>query len=727
MGSFDSFDYDIKSRMPEWYKESALAFPINKYTQDLISKILEELLSSTGVVQPLNIWKTVPEEYDWYHHYTELDDYLEYIDEDTDLEHPTCTFPVNGKTIAYLPNTKRKCNAKIRLMLRGNGSLVKTTIDELRLTNGNQSITFHDISNVSTIEILTETNQIIIDGEENYSLVTGKFDYIEPTIKYADYIDTNIGQHIDLKDENKETKIIFETSDRVDFDLQIYLLKPTYTTEQNIRISTVSAFPIESVELYGYFCHPFNDQEGEELLWSKKYERRDRVVYDRITKQFDCERFYIIVKFYGIGTPLYKGFPQSEYESNVAFQPNTHLDKWGKVFGLPRRYYRTDITEEEEPYTFPKYYNYPIEQDYWYEERMVNEYRFDEDAINADFIRDTELNNVAKLECIHPNMNEVWVFTETIDADADTNREITNIPPCTIEEIENTAGVSINEIENLTSTGINEQTIINPYNLDTIRLNDVSYKTKMFKCSFCLADQAHNIPKDIRVTGITLKFKTQRHLNSNSLRLSDESCMLLPFFSKLYDRTEFDNNTIEKIDISVEKKFWPREKSSLVIGEKNYLFGEEQISREQLLHGGTLDFELGFINDSDYLAARLLLDSISLNIYYETIPDEYDIEVKIPKRTIVIGSENETCDIDIEITNTSPKAIGDKDLYVILPPELKFIEGVNHYIISAEEGEDPFTIHNVIGLNEQRTGYYDVLIFCEDFVTKEEILVRRSE
>lgn len=725
MGNFDSFEYDIKSRLPEWWKENALAFPVNQYTQDLISKILEELLSNTGVVQPLNVWKTIPEEYNWYHHYTELDDYLEYKNNDIILDNPVCKFPVGGQTIAYLPNTKRKCNAKIRLVLKGTDSKNKTTIDELILTNGNQKITFNNIPSVSTIEILTKTNQILIDGEENYNLVTGSFKYIEPNIKYDDYYNNDIDQHIDLRDENKETKITFETTDSVNFDLQVYLLKPTYTIEQNIRISTVSAFPIESVELYGYFCYPFNDQEGEVLLWEKKYEKRDRVVYDRITKQYDCERFYVKVKFHGIGTPLFKGFPQSEYDSNVAFQPNPHLDKWGKIYGLPRRYYRTDISEEEEPYTFPKYYNYPIEQDYWYEERMVNEYRFDEDAINADFIRDTELNNIAKLECIHPNMNEVWVFTETIDGDSEITGEITGISPYKIEELEETSGVSINDIELLQSSGINEPTIINPYNLDTIKLNDVSYKTKMFKCSFCLASEEHNIPKDIKIMGITLKFKTSRNLNSNSLRVSDESCMLLPFFSNLYDRASFDP-TIEKIDISIEKKFWQREKDSLIIGEKDYLFGEEEITRDQLLHEGTLDFEIGFINDSDYLAAQLLLDSISLNIYYEIIPDEYEIDVKIPKRNIIIGSNDETCSVDITITNTGKKDIGEKSLYIILPPELKFISGVNHYLINIQEGES-FTIPNIIGLEELRTGYYDILIFCDDFVKKEEILVRRSE
>ena len=40
MPSFETFEYDIKSRLPEWWKDDKLAMPINEYTQDLISKIL---------------------------------------------------------------------------------------------------------------------------------------------------------------------------------------------------------------------------------------------------------------------------------------------------------------------------------------------------------------------------------------------------------------------------------------------------------------------------------------------------------------------------------------------------------------------------------------------------------------------------------------------------------------------------------------------------------------
>ena len=77
MASFDSFDYDIANRLPEWWKGFGALEPVNQYTQTLIAEILQALLSTMGVVQPLNCWLTIPEEYTWYHHYKATDDLLE--------------------------------------------------------------------------------------------------------------------------------------------------------------------------------------------------------------------------------------------------------------------------------------------------------------------------------------------------------------------------------------------------------------------------------------------------------------------------------------------------------------------------------------------------------------------------------------------------------------------------------------------------------------------------
>ena len=76
MADFDSFDYDIEKRLPEWWKGFGALEPVNQYTQILIADILQGLLTTMGVVQPLNCWLTIPEEYTWYHHYKATDDFI---------------------------------------------------------------------------------------------------------------------------------------------------------------------------------------------------------------------------------------------------------------------------------------------------------------------------------------------------------------------------------------------------------------------------------------------------------------------------------------------------------------------------------------------------------------------------------------------------------------------------------------------------------------------------
>lgn len=742
MASFDSFSYDIRSRLPEWWKDDALAFSVNRYTQDLIEQILEELLTTIGVVQPLNVWKSIPEEYDWYHHYEENDEYLTHIENNKEVKTPVCKFFSNSIMTAYLPNTKRKCHANIKLRLNGGElSSDKQTIDEFIISNGDQQIFLHNIPKVCTIDILTESHQILVDGKTDTYLIEGFFDKIQPTIKYPDYKipyrdeDENIQyKPIPIEYENKETKITFQTSDTVNFDLQIYLLKPTYTTEQNIRIATVSAFPLEWVRLYGYFCHEFNNQEGYQFLWEKPYTEESRTVYDRITKQYDCERFYVQVKFRGIGTPLVKGFPQEYGTSNIAFYPNEKLDKWGKIYGLPRRTYREDITEDEEPFTFPRYYNYPIEQDYWYEERIVNEYRFNDQAVNSLFVKDNDGNNVASLQCIYPFMNDIWVYTETIDPDSDTTKELLDIKACPngIEQIDDSLGVDWVNLPLIVTNHNNEPTIIKPYNEEIKKANSYDYMTKKIKVSFCVAREEYNVPSDIKITGIELKFKALTNLHSNSLRLSDDSCIVLPFISKIGDNIVFEN-----IDISGEHKYWAREESYLTIGGKNNLFGLKEITRDQIFfdNDGKVEFELGFINESDFLEAQLIIEDMSLNIYYEVIPDEYDINIQLENKEIVLENEDPNTRLIINLANKSKKKIINKHLTVIVPPELQVSmlteEGKQDFnnIEFELDVDESFSIDNILieFSDTIQTGLYDILVICDDMIFKEELAVRLKD
>ena len=752
MPDFDSFDYSIEKRLPEWWKGFGALEPVNKYTQDLIAQILQGLFTTMGVIQPLNCWLTIPEEYNWYHHYQEMDDMIKNENNNGIVTNNSiCTFFPNDKVHVEVPNTKRNCHAKIKLKLLGTeveeDSHTKKTeiIDSLTIQNANQIITLRNISTTSTIEILTETNEILIDGEEKPDLIEGKIDKIRPTIKNAEYQESYIDKNgniqyrnIDIENENKKTEIIFSISNKiVNFDLQIYLLKPTYTTEQNIQIASVSAFPIESVELYGYFCHPFNNKAGYKRLWKKEYTKKSRTVYDRITKQYDSERFCIEVKYYGIETPLRKGFPQETNSSNPAFQPNPMLDKWGKIYGLQRRIYKTDITEDEEPFTFPKYYTYPIEQDYWYEQRMVNEYRFDADSINSVFVKDDEFNNIGMLECIYPYMNDIWVYTETIDPKRNKVQKVQNdnggdIPLCSVTEKDNSLGTSWENPEKL-----KDGTTLIKLNPKSNADNYFTYQTKMLKCSFCLNDYDEETPKNITIKGIELKFKTSKNVQSNTIRLSEDSKIILPYQK---NDTEY---VLEPIDIVTDKQTWLKDKGYFTIGGEDNLFQEKEISREQLFKGndGKVEFELGFVNENDFIESILYIENVTLNIYYEVIPNEYSVNVEFDKKEINLReNDNHRVIMQIYIKNTGQIEVYDKEITIILPSELELQYGCDSYKFDLNVGEkigDPENIDTnppiEVAIKPKRfdgkirSGKYDILVICEDKVITNEILIRGEE
>lgn len=909
MGDFDSYDYSINDRLPEWWKGFGALEPINNYTQKLITTILQALLTSTGVAQPLNCWLGIPEEYTWYHHYKATDDYLQDEGVVPETDNAVTTLFVNNKMHAKMPNTKRPCNARIQLKLLGtelekdsNGNVKdktelldsgKENLEWLKIRNADQQITFYNIPASSTIEILTEDNEIMVDGVTDPTLIEGSINKIRPTIKNANYqeidtsnndkndseeitftptfplpnqneitlkdenkrigiieleekdylevVITNLNQqinidhiqinkednkqyffnillnknnffnetnlpkkgdtikitfyngkntlhhseyftvketpsneegitlvkqpkklkNIDIEDENKKTELIIESSKTVKFDLQVYLYKPTYTTEQHIRVASVSAFPIEYIRVFGYFCHPFNNQVGYRLLYEKEYTYESRTTFDRITLQRDCERFYIEVKFHGIGVPLYKGFPQSFSESNYAFLPNPNLDKWGKIYNLPRRKYKPDITEDEEPFTFPKYYKYPIEQDYWYEERMVNEYKFENDAVNALFIRDDDFNRVGFLECIYPFTNDIWIYTETINPN-DTilykvqNEERDTIPLCSAIEEKNTNGKEWESPDRLTKKAI--YTKLNPQRKEVFALGDYSYQTKKLKLSFCLSEFDNATPKDITIKGIELKFKTNLSVQGETIKLQDDSKFLLPYpkpnfknrneTKKEYKKqhpmatdeevelyiqrtyNEKNNYFVEEIDIPRDDIKWVQQKGYYTIGGEKNLFLEKKITREQLFKGndGKVEFKIGFINENEFLESDLYIEDALLSIYYEIIPNDYSIDVKFNTKKIDLRSQNKSINMQINIKNTGDIEVHDKELFIIVPPEIMIGgEGYDSYKFNLEVNEvcDPINV-TLKPSQLQKTGWYDILVICEDKVIKNEILIKGS-
>src|SRR5574344_388373 len=74
--AFNPLNYDIDSKMPEWWRNDPFLSVTNKYAMEIIRDTLGLLLPQLSAEQPWQVWKTLPEEYNWIHHYEDYEDLL---------------------------------------------------------------------------------------------------------------------------------------------------------------------------------------------------------------------------------------------------------------------------------------------------------------------------------------------------------------------------------------------------------------------------------------------------------------------------------------------------------------------------------------------------------------------------------------------------------------------------------------------------------------------------
>ena len=106
------------------------------------------------------------------------------------------------------------------------------------------------------------------------------------------------------------------------------------------------------------------------------------------------------------------------------------------------------------------------------------------------------------------------------------------------------------------------------------------------------------------------------------------------------------------------------------------------------------------------------------------------MKVELDKTIISLNSEDDlTSTINITLNKDVNKKIKNKDLFIILPHELEFTEGYNHYTFNFEKDEDLIEIETKIQpksdeLGDIKTGKYDILIFTDDYEYKKELVVK---
>lgn len=147
-----------------------------------------------GLVQPIQVWKTLPEEYNWEHKYYDKDIWVgnTTLDEKADLKIS------NDKPLFLkIPNTKRPTDAVIDIHFTGNKNNQTKPIKKLLIKNADQMILFKNITTKTSIKINTDGN-ILIDGVNKDDLIDGKIYKIKPIARNDKYDDVSID------DENKK-------------------------------------------------------------------------------------------------------------------------------------------------------------------------------------------------------------------------------------------------------------------------------------------------------------------------------------------------------------------------------------------------------------------------------------------------------------------------------------------------------------------------------------------
>ena len=747
MGRFDNYNYEINKRLPEYWNQDVFLTPIERFSAILMRDTVQRFMEKITVLQPFMVWKTLPEEYNWEYGFEDFDLRLANNEENAN-SNQTLQLSPNNHIVAQLPLTKRDVHAYIVIDLSSmsfSDVIEFTKIEELVVKNAGQTLKIKDIDSKTVIEINTREQSILInDIEPKVDQIEGSLDIIKRSPREDPSL---IDDPLDIN-EVCEVEIYLPNGESAYCDLYIELLNPVYVTEQNIRVHTLSAFPIEYVRLYGYMCHQFNNKHQWVYLWEKTYAYNDRIIYDRVTKQYDCEIFYIEIKLYGLPAPMYVGFPASKVDSvDGIFTLNENLDYWGEIFHMPRREYKTDILEEEERYCFPKYYAYPIEQDYPYEQRIINEYKYNEDWQDYISIMDTEGNDIALVKCKDPYIENLYMYTETILPTDALNSKTTYLPLCVQQEKNGTWENPDNLRYDSKSFSI---TTLKNRNEENI--TDKSYQSSVLTLCFDL----QSLPENCKVRGMELKFKGVSNTHADNIYIDDRS--FLRYTKKTLEEST-GNHYWQKVSIPLSSYFdnWSPDNASYVLGDSESIFGLDEIIDKDSIEKGVYEdglyqanqirFDIGFSNTSDYLDLIIKLFNIQLTVYFDVIKEDIEMKIDVPNRIITYGEEESSViDINAIFKNKGEMKVIDYNSFIILPTELCFVDDTEKTIDDFKLGNLSTLNYitdnqefNILNINEEwtktvqikaakkdsdfKSGRYDILFVCGEKIIIEEVYV----
>ena len=329
---------------------------------------------------------------------------------------------------------------------------------------------------------------------------------------------------------NEVIRLKIETDSQIDcdIDVEITLENVVFTDEQNIEITALEAVPIDKVELYVNYDFEFNEAyNGWHKVFEKKYEEKTNVLYDMITTQYYAKEFYVDVWFKTLQYPYKVGFPcYQNADKNSMYRVNERLDTWGIQLGLDRRMYKNNIDEKEYYRTYPVYYPYDIEQDYWYYKRLVNEYAWVDGNIDDIDIKDSEGNNVIRLYSINPFIEDFVVHAKSVYSDEIENINYMKYTPVVIlqeSSKKNYQQIPFTNVQNLL-TNNDKSAHVTLLNKNGLNINSLKYQSKELWTYFDLS----NLPENINIDNIEVLVEGYSTDNKKDKYSTENTGLLIP-------------------------------------------------------------------------------------------------------------------------------------------------------------------------------------------------------
>lgn len=356
-----------------------------------------------------------------------------------------------------------------------------------------------------------------IDASDIYG--TGKIEF--DSLQYGSKVYLN-----DIKYQTEE-KYNFEC----DIDVDVELDNAVFINEQNIEITSLELIPIEKVELYAYYDFPFNKgQNGWKKVYQKVYEENTNVIYDMITTHFPTKEFYVDVWFKTLQYPYKVGFPcYKDAEPDSMYHVNNRLDTHGEELGLERRMYKTDIAEEDYPTTYPIFYPFDIEQDYWYYLRLINEYTWNDLSINDIDVTDTDGNAMFRLYSINPFCDDFVVHAQSSYPTDKNKRDCNNYTPTLVSQRFNEGykqQASFSNVINIL-TKDDDAAFLSLTNQNGPYIDTKTYQSKELWTYFDLSD----LPEDVNIDNIEVEIEAESTDNKTNKYTTKDTGILIPNFS----------------------------------------------------------------------------------------------------------------------------------------------------------------------------------------------------